>query len=127
MTRHERQRAATAYAKALGAGLGGVADNVGYGSVLFRLRRYADAANQFAKVRSPQNLAAAAQYQRARAQIALGNTEAGRSMLRAITTTYPKDTSSASALLLLADLATDDNRDQDARQTLTALLRRFSA
>ena len=120
-------RAATAYAKALGARLGDISDNVGYGSVLFRLRRYADAANQFAKVRAPPNLAAAAQYQRARAQIALGNTEAGRSTLRAITTAYPKDTSSASALLLLADLATDDNRDQDARQTLTALLRRFPA
>ncbi|HMG96553.1 MAG TPA: transglycosylase SLT domain-containing protein [Gemmatimonadaceae bacterium] len=118
-------RAATAYAKALGAGLGDVSDRVAYGSVLFRLRRYADAASEFAKVRTPPNLAAAAQYQRARAQIALGNTEAGRSTLRAITTAYPRDTSAASALLLLADLATDDNRDKDARQTLTALLKRF--
>jgi len=118
-------RAAAAYAKALGAGLGDVSDNIGYGSVLFRLRRYADAGTQFAKVRTPAKLAAAAQYQRARAQIALGNTEAGRSTLRAITTAYPKDTSAASALLLLADLATDDNRDKDGRQTLTALLKRF--
>jgi soluble lytic murein transglycosylase len=118
-------RGATAYEKALGARLGDVDDNVGYGSVLFRLRRYADAATQFAKVRAPPKLAAAAQYQRARAQIALGNTEAGRSTLRAITTAYPRDTSAASALLLLADLATDDNRDQDARQTLNALLKRF--
>jgi len=118
-------RAATAYAKALGAGLGEVSDRVAYGSVLFRLRRYGDAATEFAKVRTPPNLAAAAQYQRARAQIALGNTEAGRSTLRAITTAYPRDTSAASALLLLADLATDDNRDKDARQTLTALLKRF--
>lgn len=118
-------RAATAYAKALGARLGDVDDNVGYGSVLYRLRRYADAATQLAKVRAPPKLAAAAQYQRARAQIALGNTEVGRSTLRAITTAYPKDTSAASALLLLADLATDDNRDQDARQTLNALLKRF--
>jgi soluble lytic murein transglycosylase len=118
-------RGATAYEKALGARLGDVDDNVGYGSVLFRLRRYADAATQFAKVRAPPKLAAEAQYQRARAQIALGNTEAGRSTLRAITTAYPRDTSAASALLLLADLATDDNRDQDARQTLNALLKRF--
>jgi len=118
-------RAATAYAKALGAGLGDVSDRVAYGSVLFRLRRYADAATEFARVRTPPNLAAAAQYQRARAQIALGNTEAGRTTLRAITTAYPRDTSAASALLLLADLATDDNRDKDARQTLTALLKRF--
>ena len=118
-------RAATAYAKALGAGLGDVSDNVSYGSVLFRLRRYPDAATQFAKVRTPANLAAAAQYQRARAQIALGNTEAGRATLRSLTTAFPKDTSAASALLLLADLATDDNRDADARQTLNGLLKRF--
>jgi soluble lytic murein transglycosylase len=117
-------RAAAGYAKALGARLGNVADNIAYGSVLFRLRRYADAASQFAKVRASE-LAAAAQYQRARAQVALGNIEAGRSTLRAITTAYPKDTSAASALLLLADLATDDNRDSDARQTLRSLLTRF--
>ena len=119
------ERAATGYAKALGAGLGTVSDNIAYGSMLFRLRRYADAATQFAKVRTPSNLAAAAQYQRARAQVALGNIEAGRSTLRAITTAYPKDTSAASALLLLADLATDDNRDGGARQTLRSLLTRF--
>jgi len=118
-------RSATAYAKALGAGLGDASDNVGYGSVLLRLRRYADAVTQLAKVRTPANLAASAQYQRARAEIALGNTEAGRSTLRGITTAYPRDTSAASALLLLADLATDDNRDQDARQTLEGLLKRF--
>src|SRR5206468_3387695 len=118
-------RAATGYAKAFAAGLGDVSDNLAYGSVLFRLRRYADAATQFAKIRTPVNLAAAAQYQRARAQIALGNTAAGRTTLRSITTAYAKDTSAASALLLLADLATDDNRDRDARQALTTLLKRF--
>ena len=47
------ERAATGYGKALAAGLGDVADNVAYGSVLFRLRRYADAVNQFAKIRAP--------------------------------------------------------------------------
>jgi soluble lytic murein transglycosylase len=118
-------RAASAYAKALGAGLGDASDNLGYGTVLLRLRRYADAVTQLAKVRTPPNLAASAQYQRARAEIALGNTEAGRSTLRGITTAYARDTSAASALLLLADLATDDNRDQDARKTLEALLKRF--
>lgn len=117
-------RAATAYARAV-ARLGDASDNLGYGSVLFRLRRYADAATQFSKVRTPPKLAAAAQYQRARAQIALGNIQTARTTLRSITTAYPKDTSAASALLLLADLATDDNRDQDARQTLAALLKRF--
>ena len=119
------ERAAAGYAKALGAGLGDVSDNVGYGSALFRLRRYADAGAQFDKVRTPSNVAAGAQYQKARAQIALGNTAAGRATLRSITTAFPTDTSAASALLLLADLATDENRDQDARQTLLSLLKRF--
>ena len=119
------ERAAAGFAKALGAGLGDVSDNVGYGSALFRLRRYADAAAQFDKVRAPSNVAAGAQYQKARAQIALGNTAAGRATLRSITTAFPTDTSAASALLLLADLATDENRDQDARQTLLSLLKRF--
>ena len=117
------ERAAKGFARA--PGLADASDSFSYGSVLFRLRRYADAANQFARVRAPAALAAAAQYQRARAQIALGNTDAGRATLRAITTAYPRDTSSASALLLLADLATDDNRDQDARQALMNLLKRF--
>lgn len=118
-------RAAGGYAKALGAGLGDVTDNVAYGNVLFRLRKYPEAMTQFAKIRTPANLAAAAQYQRARAQVALGNIDAARTTLRSITTAFPKDTSAASALLLLADLATDENRDQDARQTLMAMLKRF--
>src|SRR4051812_15002250 len=118
-------RAAAGYAKALGARLGSVNDTFGYASVLYRLRRYADAAEQFARVTSPSPLAAGAQYQRARAQIALGNTAAGRATLRSLTTAFPKDTSAASAMLLLADLATDENRDQDARQTLLAMLRQF--
>ena len=118
-------RSAAGFAKAIGAGLGDVNDTFAYASVLYRLRRYADAGAQFAKVGSPPKLAAAAQYQRARAQVALGNTEAGRTILRSLSTAYPNDTSAASALLLLADLATDDNRDQDARQTLLALLKRF--
>jgi soluble lytic murein transglycosylase len=118
-------RSAAGFAKAMGAGLGDANDIFSYGSVLYRLRRYADAGAQFGKIQSPPKLAAAAQYQRARAQIALGNTDAGRTILRSLSTTYPSDTSAASALLLLADLATDDNRDEDARQTLLALLKRF--
>ncbi|HEX2692563.1 MAG TPA: transglycosylase SLT domain-containing protein [Gemmatimonadaceae bacterium] len=119
------ERAATGYSKAFGAGLGDVNDTFGYASVLYRLRRYADAAAQFARVTNPPALAAGAQYQRARAQIALGNTAAGRATLRNITTAFPRDTSAASAMLLLADLATDENRDKDARDALLALLKRF--
>lgn len=118
-------RAAAGYSKAIGAGLGDVNDTFSYASVLYRLRRYADAAARFDKVRAPPKLAAAARYQQARAQIAMGNIAEGRATLRAITTAFPTDTSSASALLLLADLATDENRDQDARDAFLALLKRF--
>ena len=118
-------RAATAYARAFTAGLGNTSDRFGYAAVLFRLRRFEDAAREFVKVKSPPGLAASAQYQRARALIALGNTSSARSVLRSITTTYPRDTSAASALLLLADLASDENRDNDSRATLLGMLKRF--
>ena len=119
------ERAATAYARVFQAGLGNATDRFGYATVLFRLRRFDEAAREFARVQAPAPLAASAQYQRARALIALGNTEGGRTVLRSITTTYPRDTSAASALLLLADLASDDNRDADSRETLLGLLKRF--
>ncbi|MDQ3674472.1 MAG: hypothetical protein M3365_08880, partial [Gemmatimonadota bacterium] len=93
-------RAAAAYPRAFQAGLGTASDRFGYASVLFRLRRFDEAGREFAKVSAPAGLAASAQYQRARALIAVGNTSAGRTVLRSITTTYPRDTSAASALLL---------------------------
>ncbi|HWL39470.1 MAG TPA: transglycosylase SLT domain-containing protein [Gemmatimonadaceae bacterium] len=119
------ERAAAGFARAFQAGLGSTADRFSYATMLFRLRKFPEAGAEFAKVRSPSSLAASAQYQRARALVAVGNITAGRTVLRTITTTYPRDTSAASALLLLADLATDDNRDADARQTLLGLLTRF--
>ncbi len=119
------ERAATAYARAFQAGLGNATDRFGYASMLFRLRRFDEAAREFAKVQSPAGLAASAQYQRARALIAVGNTAGGRTVLRSITTTYSNDTSAASALLLLADLASDENRDADSRETLLGMVKRF--
>jgi len=119
------ERAATAYPRAFQARLGTATDRFGYATVLFRLRRFDEAALEFAKVQSPSSLAASAQYQRARALIAVGNTAGGRTVLRGITTTFPNDTSAASALLLLADLASDENRDADSRETLLGMLKRF--
>jgi len=120
-----RPRAATGFAAAAKSGLLTASDNFAYGTVLFLLRRYADATSQFARVRNPPALTAAAQYQRARGQIATGNKAAARVTLRSITTAFPSDTSAAAALLLLADLATDENRDADARETLQSLIKRF--
>lgn len=120
-------RAAAGYGRAFRTLPRNADDLFSYGSVLYRLRRYGEAASQFAGVRSPPALAAAAQYQRARALVASGNGSAGRAALRALTTASPADTSAANAYLFLADLATDENRDADARSTLLAMLRKFPA
>jgi soluble lytic murein transglycosylase-like protein/TolA-binding protein len=118
-------RAVTGFTAAFKARLGTARDHFSDGLMLARLNRDAAAATEFAKVASPATLAAAARYQRARALLATGNATAARTALRAITTAFPTDTSAASALLLLSDLATDDLRDGDARSTLLTIVKRF--
>lgn len=118
-------RAVTGYTKAFTAGLGTAQDRFNSGFLLARLNRDREAMTEYAKITAPASLAAAARYQRARAMLALGQRENARAALRQITTAYPNDTSAASALLLLADLATDDNRDAAARSTLQSLATRY--
>jgi soluble lytic murein transglycosylase len=118
-------RAASAFAKASAASLGTAQDYFNAGMMLARLNRDHEAILAYDRVTSPAALAAAARYQRARALLALGRRDAARSALRDITVKFPTDTSSASALLLLADLATDDNRDLDARAAYALLPKRF--
>lgn len=118
-------RAAIGYNEAGKAGLLTANDRFSYGQMLARLNRDADAAAQYARVTAPASLAASAQYQRARAQIAMRNLTAARATLRSITTRFPNESSSAAALLLLADLATDEGRDADARTALRDVLRRY--
>jgi soluble lytic murein transglycosylase len=118
-------RAVSGYNKALAAGLGTTRDRFNNGLMLARLDRDKEAVAQFERISSPPSLAAAAKYQRARALLALGRRSDARNALRDITTAFPKDTSAASALLLLSDLATDDMRDADARSTLLSLAQRF--
>ncbi len=118
-------RAAAGYAVAAKARLMTSSDLFRYALALARLNRDADAAKQFAKVRGASSLVAAARYQRARALVAVGNVSGARTLLRSLTADSPRDTSSASALMLLADLATDENRDDDARSTLLGLVKRF--
>lgn len=119
------RRTTVAYAQAMKANLGNDQDQFNYASALARMKSHAPAMAAFNKVRAPASLAAAAQYQRARSFIAVGNITQARTVLRAITTRYPGDTSAASALMLLADLATDDQRDTDARSTLSSVVQRF--
>ena len=118
-------RAVTGYSAAFSSGLGTAQDHFSDGLMLARLNRDADAVAQFAKVASPASLVASARYQRARAFLAMGKNGDAATSLRAITTAFPTDTSSASALLLLSDLATDANRDADARSTLLSIVHRF--
>ena len=118
-------RAASSYAKAVTANLGTAQDYFNAGLMLARLNRDSEAMLAFDRVATPASLAAAARYQRARALLALGRREVARSALRDITLKFPTDTSAASALLLLADLATDDNRDRDARNAYVSLAQRF--
>ncbi|MEO8575273.1 MAG: transglycosylase SLT domain-containing protein [Gemmatimonadales bacterium] len=118
-------RAASSYATAFAGGLGTSRDRFDNGMMLARLNRDKEAMSEFGRVTAPAGLAAAARYQGARAMLALGQRENARTVLRQITTAFPEDTSAASALLLLSDLATDDNRDADARSTLISLAQRF--
>ncbi len=118
-------RAVTGFAKALAAGQGTSRDRFDYGLMLSRLNRDAEAAAEFARVVSPSSLAAAAQYQRARALLAMSRREDARNTLRQITTSYASDSSAASALLLLSDLASDEMRDADARSTLLTIVQRY--
>src|SRR5262249_42935993 len=63
--------------------------------------------------------------QRGRLLVQLGDLEAGRSVLRALIRDFPTDTSAGTALYLLADLATDERRDADARAAFLEIGRRY--
>ncbi|HEY3258485.1 MAG TPA: lytic transglycosylase domain-containing protein [Gemmatimonadaceae bacterium] len=118
-------RAASGYNAAFKSGLGTNQDHFNDGLMLARLNRDGEAAAQFARVTSPPSLVAAARYQRARALVAMGKGSDARAALRSITIAFPTDTSAASALILLSDLASDELRDGDARSTLLTVAHRF--
>ena len=118
-------RAHAAYARAFAAGLGTTRDRFDHGEILFQLDRYADAAASFARVKAPDPLAPRAAYQRARAVLYGGDGGGARTILRTLLRDHPKDESSALALYLLADLATDERRDGPARESFRELVRRF--
>jgi len=102
-----------------------------YGTGLARLHRDGDAARVFALVASrpaasvAPSLAQAALYQRGRALVAAGDRAGGRQALYAVVRAAPRDTAAASALMLLADLATDDGDEPGARRQFLDVARRF--
>ncbi|MFL5582777.1 MAG: transglycosylase SLT domain-containing protein, partial [Gemmatimonadaceae bacterium] len=69
---------------------------------------------------------ARARYQRARALLRGGSASAARTELRALLARHPRETEpAADALFLLADLATDEGRDVEARAAFRDLATRY--
>jgi soluble lytic murein transglycosylase len=101
-------------------------DRLSFATVLARTGADARAAAEYAMVKSPAALAAAAQYQGALALLDAGDGGAARTALRTLGSTA-SDTSAAAALALLADLQTDDRDDAGSRATLLDLVKRFPA
>jgi len=119
-------RAASGFARAERGSSLDARDRYGYGMVLSRLGRDGDAATQLARVPAGSPLGATAAYQGARSLLRAGKGPASRTALRAVLRTFPRDTSAASlSLFLLADLATDDGRDSDARSAFAELARTY--
>lgn len=119
-------RAADALGRALKAGQGTSRDRFAYAQALFDRDRYADAAFQFNLVRVPAPLAASAAYARARALVRAGQMREGRSALREVVRRHAAYADAAvPALLLLADLATDERRDPAAREALLSVVQRY--
>ena len=119
-------RAVTAFGRGIAAPEATPKDRLDYGVLLIRAGRYRDAPAVLAQVQAPANLAAEAAYQRGRALLLGGNGAAARSALRSVAQTYRGDTSgAASALYLLGDLATDDNRDDEAQGFFRTLYRGY--
>lgn len=120
-----RPRAEQAFERAAEAGLVVPNDRVLFAGLLERVGRYAEAAEMYARVRPPSDLAPQAAYLRARALLRAGRLEPARTALRQVLNATPKDTAAAISLVLLADLAIDEGRDTDARAAYLRAGREF--
>ena len=111
------------------ASAGGVAladnDRFVWASALDRAGREKEAAAAYAKVTRPASLAAAAAYGRGRALLQAGDRAGSMRALREAASRFPRDTSAANALALLADLNTDDQHDPQARALYQRVAREF--
>ncbi|MFL5578171.1 MAG: transglycosylase SLT domain-containing protein [Gemmatimonadaceae bacterium] len=109
-------RAVAAFERATRARLAlSAEDRFAYAASLDRAGLERDAAAAYARVTAPARLAAAAAYLRGRALLSADDLAGARRALRDAAARFPRDTSAANALALLADLATDDRRDAEAR------------
>jgi soluble lytic murein transglycosylase len=108
------------------AGQLGDVDRYYYGMALQQVGRWADAAAELAKVSDGSPYGARAAYQRGRSLVRAGQGAVGSAVLRSVPGRFPRDSvSSANALMLLSDLATDQGRDAAARTTYLEVARRY--
>jgi soluble lytic murein transglycosylase len=121
-------RAAEGFPRAFEAGLGEAQDRLDYAGALFRLGRYAEAAAAYARVPARDKLGGAAAYERGRALLRDGQADRATQVFKDVAKRFPRDTTAAApSLYLLADLATDDRRDGDARKYFLQVAHRFPA
>jgi soluble lytic murein transglycosylase len=119
-------RAITAYQRSLTAPGASPADQLAYGQLLVRAGRHRDAITALGKITTPKRIAAEAAYQRARAMLLSGNGTGARAALQAAANKFASEAEgAAAALYLLADLATDDGRDADARKRFRELYAKY--
>jgi soluble lytic murein transglycosylase len=119
-------RAAAGFARAGAAQLERGEHRFAYATALTRLKRNSEAAVQFKLVRAPQRLAGLSAYQGARALVRDGQVSRGRKALVKVARTYPHDTTAAaSAYFLLADLASDDRAETEARRLYRVVANRY--
>jgi TolA-binding protein len=116
-------RAAAGFKAAFARGVGSTADRYAYGRVLATLGQHDAAIVQFSRAAQSASLAGRARYQRARSLLRSGRL----AELRAVVRGDYDLASSASALFLLADLATDEGRDPAARAAFRDIVRRYPA
>jgi soluble lytic murein transglycosylase len=118
-------RAIAGFARAQRSGLD-AGDRYAYASLLSRAGRNADAATEFAKVPAASSLGGSAAYQRALSLFRAGKRADAKTALGRVTKSFPRDSSAgALAIFLLADLATDEAQDREARAGFLEVAKRF--
>jgi soluble lytic murein transglycosylase len=119
-------RAASMLKRAIAARRATTADRLRYAIVLRRINHHRAAIGVLSRITSPRSMAADAALLRARSLLEINHDRSAKALLRTIPKRFPQDTAAASgALLLLADLATDEKRDLPARDAMRDVARRY--
>lgn len=117
--------AVRAFERAFAGGVGTAEDRFEYAAALARLGRHDAAVRAFRQIRAPRPLATSAAFRAARSLVRAGQLHEAKTSLASLIRRYPGDTVTAVARYLLADLASDERRDVEARRLLREIERRF--